>query len=263
MKTFNDKNILITGGSSGIGKALITEFYKEGARNIAVVGRDEGKMKDLKSEFPEAKFTFIQADVSKPKDITKIASKIKNEWDHLDILINNAGVVSAGALDDISDEDIIAQQNINTTGLILLTKHSLPMLKKSKDAAIINVSSGLGLIGMPFYATYAATKAAVKQFSEAMRRELKDFPIHVMTVYPTATDTPMMKTASSKDMDTPELVAEKTMKGLKNEEIDVILGGEERIENNKENFKNPLAFDKKVNSMYDSMKERASKHRSM
>lgn len=260
---FKDKSILITGGSSGIGKAIISELYKNGARKIAVVGRDRSKMDGLKLTFPEADFLFLKGNVAKLNDIKEVINSVSKEWNKLDILINNAGVVSAGALEDISDEDIIAQQNINTTGLILLTKHALPLLKKSKGAAIINISSGLGLIGMPFYATYAATKAAVKQFSEAMRRELKDLPIHVMTVYPTATDTPMMTSADSKNMDTPELVAEKTIEGLKNKEIDVILGGEQRIQDNKDNFKDPLAFDKKVNTMYDSMKQRAKNHRSM
>ena len=84
------------------------------------------------------------------------------KWGSIDLLINNAGVVSAGALESISDEDIVAQININVTGLILLTKYALPLLKKSNEAAIVNVSSGIALIGLPFYATYAATKGAVK-----------------------------------------------------------------------------------------------------
>lgn len=260
---FENKNILITGGSSGIGKALIAELYENGARTIAVVGRNLSKMESLKTSFPEINFLFLKGDVGKLDDIKNVVTNLKRDWKKIDILINNAGVVSAGALEDTSDEDIIAQQNINTTGLILLTKHTLPLLKKSDDAAIINVSSGLGLIGMPFYATYAATKAAVKQFSEAMRRELMDFPIHVMTVYPTATDTPMMTTADSKNMDTPKLVAEKTIAGLKNKEIDVILGGEERIQDNKDNFNDPIKFDEKVATKFEAMKTRAKNHRSM
>ncbi|WP_227009164.1 SDR family NAD(P)-dependent oxidoreductase [Christiangramia fulva] len=253
----------MTGGSSGIGKAIISQFYKKGAKEIAVVGRDLKKMEDLKSQFPEANFLFIKADVSRLKDIKEITKFLIKEWKSMDILINSAGVVSAGALEKISDDDIIAQQNINTTGLILLTKHSLPYLKKSKQAAIINISSGLGLIGMPFYAPYAASKAAVRQFSESLRRELEPFPIHVMTVYPTATDTPMMETASSKDMDSPQLVASKTIAGLEKQEINVIMGGEQRVKDSKQNFEDPEGFDEKVKSMYDSMEKRASNHRSM
>jgi short-subunit dehydrogenase len=260
---FQDKKVLITGGSKGIGRSIIAELYKKDVRQIAVVGRDLKAIKTLKVEFPEAEFLCIQGDVSELESIKNVVATVKNKWGHLDILINNAGVVSAGNLEEIEDEDIIAQQNINVTGLILLTKHALPLLKKSKEAAIINVSSGLGLIAMPFYAPYAATKAAVKHFSEAMRRELKPFNIHVMIVYPTATDTPMMKTASGGEMDSPELVASKTVDGLENNEIDVILGGSQRIKDNKANFKDPLEFDKKVSGMYDAMKARASKHRSM
>ncbi len=257
------KKILITGGSKGIGRAIIAELYKNGVNQIAVVGRDLKAIKTLESEFPEAEFLCIQGDVSEFEAIKNIVSTLENTWGALDILINNAGVVSAGKLEEIEDEDIIAQQNINVTGLILLTKHALPLLKKSNEAAIINVSSGLGLIAMPFYAPYAATKAAVKHFSEAMRRELKPFNIHVMTLYPTATDTPMMKTASGGGMDSPELVALKMVEGLKNKEIDVILGGSQQKEDNKINFKDPLEFDKKVSGMYDAMQKRASEHRSM
>lgn len=259
---FKEKKILITGGSSGIGKAIVAELYRLGARQIAVVGRDPEKMKKLGMEFPEASFIYLTGDVADLEEIKDFTAQLKNKWGGLDILINNAGVVSAGRLEDISDEDIIAQQNINVTGLILLTKYMLPLLKASNEAAIINVSSGLGLIGLPFYAPYAATKAAVRQFSEALRRELKDFPIHVMTVYPTATDTPMMATANTTNMDTPESVASSTVIGLLDGKIDVFMG--EQMQNNRKlNFDNPVEYDEKIKSMYDSMLKRASKHRAM
>ena len=79
-------------------------------------------------------------------------------------------MVSAGLLSELSDEDIINLININLTGLILQTKKALPLLKKSKEGAIMNISSGYGYIAMPFYSVYAATKAAVGQFSDAMRK---------------------------------------------------------------------------------------------
>ncbi len=260
---YENKKILITGGSSGIGKAIIGELYKRGTRDFAVVGRDLEKMEALKETFPLGVFLCIQGDISQLKDIQKIYSRVHQEWGMLDMLINNAGVVSAGHLETISDEDIIEQLNINVTGLILLTKYLLPLLKERKEAMLINVSSGLGLIGLPFYAVYAATKAAVHQFSEALRRELKDFPIHVMTVYPTGTDTPMMKSANTAAMDSPELVAQKTVEGMTNKEIEVILGGKQRIEDRKSNFEAPLEFDKKVEKIYADLEDRATAHRSM
>ena len=258
-----DKKVLITGGSSGIGRAIVEALYQSGTRNFAVAGRDESKLKQLGKDFPDAAFLYLHGNVGNPTDVKAFMAKVDQEWAGLDILINNAGVVSAGALEDISDEDIISQIDINVTGLILLTKHALVLLKKSPEAAIINVSSGLGIIGLPFYATYAAAKAGTVNFSEALRRELQDFPIQVMTVYPTATDTPMMKTANTSNMDTPEAVAESTIKGLLAGEIDVFRGGTQMLENRKLNFEHPLEYDEKVKGMYDSMKERASKHRAM
>jgi short-subunit dehydrogenase len=260
---FKGKKILITGGSSGIGKALISQLYLHGARQFAVVGRSAEKMQALAIEFHEASFSFLAGDLAQPGTASEIISRLRQEWDSLDILINNAGVVSAGPLENISDEDIIAMQNVNVTGVILLTKHALPLLKQSNEAAIINVSSGLGLIGMAFYAAYAATKAAVRQFSEALRRELNCEAIHVMTLYPTATDTPMMKTAKASAMDSPEIVAAKTIEGLINRQTEVIMGGEKMLENRRLNFETPLELDEKLKANYDAMRQRARGHRSM
>ncbi|RNL89867.1 SDR family NAD(P)-dependent oxidoreductase [Sinomicrobium pectinilyticum] len=260
---FKTKKILITGGSSGIGKAIVKDLYEKGATSFAVVGRSAEKMKSLKTDFPRADFLFLPGDVAKTGDLKQISAAVDKHWGKLDILINNAGVVSAGPLEETSDEDIISQLNINVAGLILLTKYTLPLLRESEEAAIINVSSGLGLIGMPFYATYAATKAAVSRFSEAMRRELNGTSIHVMTVYPTATDTPMMETAATGNMDSPELVAQLTLEGLTDKKIRVVLGGDQRLEDEKTNFEKPLEFDKKVSTLYDAMQKRAANHRSM
>ena len=258
-----NKKVLITGGSAGIGKEIIRELNHKGVRDFAVIGRTKEKLEQLKEDFPDANFLIITADVSKPADIATIHKQITSEWDSLDVLINNAGVVSAGELQDISDEDIINQINTNITGLILLTKKSLPLILKSDEPAIINISSGLGNVAMPFYSVYAATKAAVKQFSEAMRRELIKNPVHVMTVYPTATDTDMMKSANMGQLDSPETVAEATIKGLQNKEFDVILGGADKKQQVETNFKNPKKIDDIARKNLEDLKERTKKHRSM
>lgn len=242
---------------------MIKELIEKGVKDFAVVGRTIEKLEQLKEDFPDANFLTITADVSKPADIGIIQKKLASEWGSLDILINNAGVVSAGELQNISDEDIINQINTNITGLILLTKKSLPLLLKSDEVAIINVSSGLGNVAMPYYSVYAATKAAVKHFSEAMRRELIKNPVHVMTVYPTATDTDMMKNANMGEMDSPETVAKAAIKGLQNKEFDVILGGEDKKNQVEINFKNPEKIDEMAKKNLDSLKERTKNHRSM
>lgn len=258
-----NKKILITGGSAGIGKAIIRELISRGVKDIAVIGRKKDRLEKLKSEFNNTNFLLLQGDVSNNEDLNNSVEHIKKEWGELDILINNAGVVSAGLLSDISDEDIKDQITINVTGLILLTKKCLPLLKKSKSGAIINVSSGLGYIAMPFYSVYAATKAAVRQFSDALRRELHMHPLHVMTVYPTATDTEMMASADVNQMDSPEKVAKACIEGLIQGEINVVLGGEEKEEQVKMNFLHPKKMDKIARNNYDELKRRTESHRAM
>lgn len=260
---FKNKKVLITGGSAGIGKAIIKELIGKGIKDFAVIGRKKEPLEALKSNFPGANFITLAGDVSKIEDLDRFVKKLNPEWERVDILINNAGVVSAGRLQDISDEDIVNQININLTGLILLTKKTLPLILKSEDAAIINISSGLGYVAMPFYSVYAATKAAVKHFSEAMRRELIEESVHVMTVYPTATDTGMMKSAKMNEMDSPETVAKAAIEGLINKKIDVILGGEDKKAMVDTNFNNPEKIDEMAKKNLNSLKERTKSHRAM
>lgn len=258
-----NKKVLITGGSAGIGKAIVAELLERGVEHIAVIGRNTSALDELEKAFPAGNFLLIQGDVSRPEDLEKALERIKGEWGKLDILINNAGVVSAGLLSELSEEDIIQQINTNITGLILLTKKALPLLKKSPDGAILNLSSGYGYIAMPFYSVYAATKAAVRQFSDALRRELFQYPIHVMTIYPSATDTGMMKTAVVENMDTPEEVARLSIEGLILGEINVIVGGEQRMEQVRLNFNDPRKMDEIAIANYEALEKRTRKHRSM
>ncbi|PRY10086.1 short-subunit dehydrogenase [Pontibacter ummariensis] len=258
-----NKKVLISGGSAGIGKAIIQALVHRGVQDIAVIGRRQEPMEALKSSFSSVNFLTIQGNVANPADLDKAVAAVSEAWGELDILINNAGVVSAGLLTEQSDEDIINQININVTGLILLTKKSLDLLKKSKEGAIVNVSSGYGYIAMPFYSVYAATKAAVGQFSDAMRRELHQYPLHVMTVYPGATDTDMIKTANMGQMDTPEEVARVSVEGLLQKEINVILGGEQRKEMIRTNFLEPKKVDQFAIANYEGLREATKNHRSM
>lgn len=258
-----NKKVLITCGSAGIGKSIIKELVKHGVQHIAVIGRRKEPLEALKSEFPFVNLLTIQGNVASGEDLDKAVSIISEEWGELDILINNAGVVSAGLLSDLADDDIINQININVIGLILLTKKALPLLKESKEGAIMNVSSGYGYIAMPFYSVYAATKAAVGQFSDAMRRELHQYPLHIMTVYPSATDTDMMKTAVVGEMDTPDDVARASVEGLLHKEINVILGGAQREEQIKMNFLEPKKMDAFAIAQFEGLRERTRRHRSM
>jgi short-subunit dehydrogenase len=258
-----NKKVLITGGSAGIGKAVVAELVRHGVQDIAVMGRRKEPLEALRTEFKGVNILAIQANVSVAEELDKAVATISKEWGELDILINSAGVVSAGLLTRQSDEDVIGQININLTGLILMTKKTLPLLQKSNEGAIINVSSGYGYIAMPFYSVYATTKAAVRQFSDAMRRELYQYPLHVMTVYPSITDTDMMKTAVVDKMDTAENVASATITGLLQKEINVIMGGKERVDQIITNFLEPEEIDKVSAANFEALRARTKSHRSM
>lgn len=257
------KKVLITGGSRGIGKCMIDELVKQGVRDIAVIGRDEESLKALRHSFESVDFLFVRGDVGDVVVLREMASKIEDQWGGLDILINNAGIVSAGPLDETPDEDIYDQVTVNLTAVMVLTKYCIPWLKASEEAAIMNVSSGLGLIGMPFYSVYASAKAGVRQFSDAIRRELKPYNVSVTCVYPTATDTDMMKTSRAKEMDSPEFVAERAIQGLMAKKLHVIFGGQERLNDSKLNFESPEKLDEKIADSYEERREASLSHKAM
>jgi short-subunit dehydrogenase len=260
---FEGKKVLITGGTRGIGKCLVQELVKNGVRHIAVIARDKQNLKQLATEFEQVKFLRIAGDVADIDVLREAAARIEDKWGYLDILINNAGIISAGPLEDISDEDLFDQVAVNLTAVLLLTKYCIPLLKSSDEAAILNISSGLGLLGMPFYAVYGSTKAAVRQFSDSIRRELAPHKISVTCAYPTATDTDMMQKFKEREMDSPEMVAQRSLEGLMKKELHVIFGGEERLMENKMNFENPAEFDVQVAKNYEQLKEKGENHRAI
>ncbi|MEH6619784.1 SDR family oxidoreductase [Maribacter arcticus] len=257
------KNVLITGGTRGIGKCMIQELIKGGVSKIAVIARDKENLKKLSQEFEEVKFLKITGDVANIVVLREAVARIEDKWGHLDILINNAGIVSAGPLEDIQDEDVYDQVAINFTAVLLLTKYCIPLLKSAEEGAILNISSGLGLIGMPFYSVYGSTKAAIRQFSDSMRRELAPFNISVTCAFPTATDTDMMQKFKGRKMDSPEFVAERSIQGMLNKEIQVIFGGEERLKENRLNFEAPAELDMLVAQNYDQRKTASLDHKAV
>jgi uncharacterized oxidoreductase len=148
---------------------------------------------------------------------------------------------------------------------ILLTREALPALRQSGDAMIVNVASGIALIGAPFYATYAATKAGLARFGEALRRELKGEGIHVLTAYPGGTDTPMMQSNRAG----PELgfsrepasaVADAIVDGIEANAFEVVRGGEARAQMIALNRDNPGAVDERFLGMKAALEDAVKDH---
>jgi NAD(P)-dependent dehydrogenase (short-subunit alcohol dehydrogenase family) len=261
-----DKTILITGAGSGIGAATAVVLARKGAR-LALAGRRREPL-DATQRLANAEGGDA---IILPGDITDAAWRdeaidtLCARFGGPDILINSAGVVSAGAFGDIEPDDIRRQIEINLTAPILLIRSALPSLRQSPEAAIVDVSSVIGLVGMPFYSAYAAAKGGLARFDEALRRELSDAGVHVMSVFPVSTATPMMASADEDDADyeSPETVAEALVAGLEAGERNVIRGGEDFADLIATNQRDPAAADRQLENSKDHLRQRAGTHRSM
>ena len=190
-----DRRGIITGAGQGIGRAIALEFGRRGG-HLLLVGRQLATLTETGRLVAAAGGTSeIQVeDLTTPGAVERIAHTVAS-WNTLDLLVNNAGNVRAGRLELTSDADVHSMIDLNLTAPILLTKALLPALRESgqqRGSILLNVSSGIALVGMPFYSIYAATKSGLAQFGESLRRELTGTGVHVATVYPGATDTDMM-----------------------------------------------------------------------
>jgi len=260
------KRVLITGGSSGIGLALAQVLLAKGAK-LAISGRrPEAVAEAVRSmQTGSAKIHGIVADIATAEGRDATLEQALAALGGLDILVNNAGGVRAGRLENIPEAELRAMMDVNLVAPILLTRAALPALRQSGDALVVNIASGIALIGAPFYATYAAVKAGVASFGESLRRELKGEGVHVLTAYPGGTDTPMMKSNRAG----PELgfarepasaVADAIAGGIETGAFEVIRGGEARAQLIALNRENPAAVDERLLGLKPALEEAVKDH---
>ena len=195
-------NILVTGATKGIGRAIIERFADAGF-NIAFTARTQADLHDmeqsLQSEFPNAEILAIQADMSKKADVLAMAEQIKDRWDSLQVLVNNAGVFFPGEV--ISEADGALEQMIDTNlySAYYTTRALLPLMLPQKKGHIFNMCSVASLQAYPNGGSYSISKFALLGFSKALREELKQHKIRVTSIAPGAT-----LTASWAGVDLPE-----------------------------------------------------------
>ena len=171
------KVVLITGGSSGIGKSIGIYLQSKGLKVY-------GTTRDLAKHLDFDSFELLALEVSDSDSIELAIQKILSKENRLDVLINNAGIGITGPIEETPDTEIIKAFDINFNGPIRMAKAVLPQMRKQKSGLIINITSIAGAMGLPFRGIYSATKSALDIVSEALRIEVKDFGIQVTTIAP-------------------------------------------------------------------------------
>lgn len=191
MVTLKNKVVIITGASSGIGKSTAIEFAKKGAKVVLVARRIE-KLKELKehiSSFNE-NCVYVQSDVTREEEVINLFDETERIFGRVDILINNAGRGLESEVCDISYDEWLSVIHTNLTSVFLCTRDAVRrMIRKKIKGHIITVSSTSGLIGVPTYAAYCASKHGVAGFKKAIKWELRKHAIKVSTIYPANVDT--------------------------------------------------------------------------
>jgi short-subunit dehydrogenase len=194
---FKNKVVVVTGGTEGIGKALVTALIERGAK-VATCGRNHDKLYRLQTEFPAADLHTMVTDVSSENDCRRFMETTIKVFGGIDILINNAGV-SMRALLKETDVDVIRKvMDINFYGTVYSTKYALESIIARKGT-IVGVSSIAGYRGLPGRSGYSASKFAVQGWLEAIKTELMADGVHVMWVCPGFTTSNIRNAALNKD----------------------------------------------------------------
>ena len=220
---FKDKVVVITGGSSGIGKAAASLFIKKNSKVIILARNKDNLEKTAK----ELSCDFYQCDVSNYKQVKNVFNKIKEHYKKIDILVNNAGFGVHKNFLDQTIKEIEEQMKVNYFGTVYCIKESINAMEK--DSHIVNVSSIVGLAGFPKSSAYSAAKFALVGLSESLYYDLKEKNINISVICPGGTRTNFFNHESYKehkqviDMMEPEYVAKYILKAVEKNKFEIIL----------------------------------------
>jgi NAD(P)-dependent dehydrogenase (short-subunit alcohol dehydrogenase family) len=186
-----DRVAIITGGGSGIGKAIAMAFVREGAK-VVIAGRDGKKLEAAAAEI-NGECLAVRADVSTASDVQKLVSAAIGKFNRIDILVNNAAVLLAGTAESLSEEDFDQTFDINVRGLWLMSRAVLPHMRASnRGGSIVNIGSVLSLVGARNRVAYAASKGAVVAMTKAMALDHAGENIRVNCICPGIVETEMV-----------------------------------------------------------------------
>jgi short-subunit dehydrogenase len=223
---------VLTGASGGIGLALAERLCAGGAQVIAVA-RQEVALEPLRQRYAE-QVRVVTADLASPGGRQAVVDAA-HALGGVNLAINAAGINRLALLEQMDDQAVAEMLDINLVATVQLTRALLPLLRQ-QQALLVNIGSIYGSIGYPGYATYCASKFALRGFSEALRREMADTGVGVLYVAPRATSTPMnsdravaLNRALKVTMDTPESVADAVIRAIELDRSELYLGWPEKF----------------------------------
>jgi len=191
--------VLITGGSSGIGRAAAEVLHQAGAR-VAITGRDPERLAEAARSLG---VVGIQADVSNETDVLRTFQEVKKKLGDLDVLINNAGI---GVLKDLTEMDRASFEAVfatNVTGVMLMSREAAKLFKERKRGNLINICSTASLRGAPKGTAYYGSKFALRGMTECWRAELRKYNVRVFLINPSEVITDFAKRAGFPQVDSP------------------------------------------------------------
>jgi short-subunit dehydrogenase len=197
MAYFTDKVVVVTGGTDGIGKALVNDLMKQGAK-VVTCGRSHDKLYRLQTTYAGKSLLALPADVSNEVDCKNLISQAVTVFGTVDVLINNAGISMRALFSETDLETIRRVMDINFWGPVYCTKYALPYLTKQKGT-MVGISSIAGYRGLPGRSGYSASKFALQGWMEALRTELLDSDVNIMWVCPGFTKSNIRNAALNKD----------------------------------------------------------------
>jgi short-subunit dehydrogenase len=229
---------ILTGASSGIGRALAIQLVRDGAKLLVVARRSE-RLEELAKEVADApgQLHMLAGDVTSAEVRQAAVAQAREIFGGLDLLINNAGTGAMGRFADATPDRLRSVMELNFFAPAEMIRAALPLMKNGKRPMVVNVGSILGHRAIPWYAEYCASKFALRGLSESLRAELDSLGIDVLMVSPGTTKTEFFKSAidasktpwSSRRGVAPEVVAKRTVAAIRSGRHEIIVGAPAKL----------------------------------
>lgn len=223
-----NNTILVTGGTSGFGIEFAARLLALG-NTVIITGRNAEKLQETKRQLPAVH--TMQSDVSNADDIIRLYKQVTRQFPALNIIINNAGEMRKISLHQPHElTDITREIEINLMGPIRMVQQFLPHLKKQKNAAIVNVTSGIALSPFPISPIYSGSKSGLRAYTQALRVQLKNTDIQVIELVAPGSSTPLNDKFRNEDgfsasaLMAPEKIVDAALKGMENDKDEIYPG---------------------------------------